>query len=79
MVDEAQHAPATTWAKIIDVFHPRPALLFTATPQCEDGRSLPGRPIFQLSLREAQAEGYSTHTDNRAVLSLGHVDKAWPT
>jgi superfamily II DNA or RNA helicase len=74
MVDEAHHAPATTWARIIDVFSPRPTLLFTATPYREDGKSLPGRPIFRFPLREAQADGYFTHIDYRAVLSLEGVD-----
>lgn len=74
MVDEAHHAPAATWARIIDVFKPRPTLLFTATPYREDGKSLPGRPIFRFPLREAQADGYFTHIDYRAVLSLEGVD-----
>lgn len=76
MVDEAHHAPATTWARVIEVFHPRPVLLFTATPYREDGRSLPGRPIFRFPLREAQADGYFTAIDYRAVLSLEGVDQA---
>ena len=76
MVDEAHHAPAPTWARIIDVFHPRPVLLFTATPYREDGRSLPGRPIYRFPLREAQADGYFTRIDYRAVLSLEGVDSA---
>ena len=75
MVDEAHHAPATTWAKIIGVFDARPVLLFTATPYREDGRSLPGRPIFRFPLREAQADGYFTHIDYRAVLSLEGADE----
>jgi superfamily II DNA or RNA helicase len=76
MVDEAHHAPAPTWARIIDVFRPRPVLLFTATPYREDGRSLPGRPIYRFPLREAQADGYFTRIDYRAVLSLEGVDSA---
>lgn len=76
MVDEAHHAPAATWARIIEVFSPRPVLLFTATPYREDGRSLPGRQIFRFPLREAQADGYFTRIDYRAVLSLEGVDAA---
>jgi superfamily II DNA or RNA helicase len=74
MVDEAHHAPAATWARIIDVFSPRPVLLFTATPYREDGRSLPGRQIFRFPLREAQADGYFTRIEYRAVLSLEGAD-----
>jgi Type III restriction enzyme, res subunit len=66
MVDEAHHAPAATWARIIDVFRPRLVLLFTATPYREDGRTLPGRQIFRFPLREAQADGYFTKIDYRA-------------
>ena len=76
MVDEAHHAPAATWARIIDVFRPRPVLLFTATPYREDGRSLPGRQIYRFPLREAQSDGYFTRIDYRAVLSLEGVDSA---
>lgn len=74
MVDEAHHAPAPSWARIIDAFLPRPVLLFTATPYREDGRSLPGRIIFRFPLREAQAEGYFTRIDYRAVLTLEGTD-----
>jgi superfamily II DNA or RNA helicase len=76
MVDEAHHAPAPTWARIIDAFRPRPVLLFTATPYREDGRSLPGRPVYRFPLREAQTDGYFTHIDYRAVLSLEGVDSS---
>ena len=76
MVDEAHHAPAATWARIIDVFRSRPVLLFTATPYCEDGKTLPGRQIFRFPLREAQADGYFTKIDYRAVLSLEGSDAA---
>jgi superfamily II DNA or RNA helicase len=76
MVDEAHHAPAASWARIINEFRPRPVLLFTATPYREDGRSLPGRQIYRFPLREAQADGYFTRIDYQAVLSLEGVDSA---
>lgn len=74
IVDEAHHAPAATWARIIGIFQPRPTLLFTATPYREDGRSLPGRGVYRFPLRAAQADGYFTRIDYRAVLSLEGVD-----
>ena len=76
MVDEAHHAPAPTWARIIDLIPSRPVLLFTATPYREDGNRHPGCPIYRFPLREAQADGYFTRIDYRAVLSLEGVDSA---
>ena len=61
------------------MFHPRPVLLFTATPYREDGRSRPGRPIYRFPLREAQSDGYFTRIEYRAVSSLEGVDSALPT
>ncbi|MFI7219972.1 DEAD/DEAH box helicase [Micromonospora maritima] len=74
MVDEAHHAPAPSWAGIIQAFGDRPVLLFTATPFREDGKKLPGRIIFRFPLREAQRDRYFTQIDYRAVLSLGGTD-----
>ncbi|TCK21947.1 DEAD/DEAH box helicase [Pseudonocardia endophytica] len=75
-VDEAHHAPAPTWATVVEGFADRPVLLFTATPAREDGRPLPGRVIFRFPLREAQRDGYFTRIDHRAVLSLTGADEA---
>ncbi|MFI7283438.1 DEAD/DEAH box helicase [Micromonospora chersina] len=75
MVDEAHHAPAASWASIIQAFADRPVLLFTATPFREDGKKLPGRIIFRFPLREAQRDRYFTQIDYRAVLSLGGTDE----
>ncbi|WP_432825455.1 DEAD/DEAH box helicase [Dactylosporangium sp. CA-092794] len=74
MVDEAHHAPAPSWAAIIQAFEDRPVLLFTATPFREDGKGLPGRTIFRFPLREAQRDGHFTHIDYQAVLSLTGAD-----
>lgn len=75
VVDEAHHSAAPTWASIISTFANRPTLLFTATPFREDGHALPGRIIYRFPLREAQADGYFTHIDYRAVLSLQGIDE----
>ncbi|GAA0739556.1 DEAD/DEAH box helicase family protein [Dactylosporangium roseum] len=74
MVDEAHHAPAPSWAAVIQTFDDRPVLLFTATPFREDGKNLPGRTIFRFPLREAQRDNYFTHIDYQAVLSLTGTD-----
>lgn len=76
LVDEAHHAPATTWTEIIRSFTGRPVLLFTATPFRRDGRTLPGRVIFRFPLREAQKEGYFSTIDFTAVLDLDDDDES---
>ena len=76
LVDEAHHAPATTWTEIIRSFAGRPVLLFTATPFRRDGRTLPGRVIFRFPLREAQKEGYFSTIDFTAVLDLDDDDES---
>lgn len=75
IVDEAHHAPASTWTSVIREFDDRRVLLFTATPFREDGRKIPGRTIFRYPLRQAQAEKYFTSIDYRAVLSLEGNDR----
>ncbi|MGW8743659.1 DEAD/DEAH box helicase [Streptomyces sp. NPDC055794] len=75
IVDEAHHAPARTWASVIDDFSDRPVLLFTATPFREDRRSLPGRTIFRFPLKEAQRDGYFRHINYRAVIGLHDPDE----
>ncbi|XRQ09241.1 DEAD/DEAH box helicase [Actinomadura welshii] len=75
IVDEAHHAPALTWASVIDEFSRRSVLLFTATPFRGDGRRLPGRIIFRFPLREAQRDGYFTRITYRAVLGVQEVDE----
>jgi superfamily II DNA or RNA helicase len=76
LVDEAHHAPATTWTEIIRAFADRPTLLFTATPYRRDGRTLPGRVIFRFPLREAQRENYFSRIDFTAVLDLDDDDES---
>ena len=75
IVDEAHHAPAATWASVIDEFSDRSVLLFTATPFREDGRRLPGRTVFRFPLREAQQDGYFRRITYRAVLGAQDVDE----
>lgn len=76
LVDEAHHAPATTWTEIIRAFAGRPTLLFTATPFRRDGRTLPGRVIFRFPLREAQKAGYFSTIAFTAVLDLDDDDES---
>lgn len=74
MVDEAHHAPAPTWKRVVDAFADRKVLLFTATPFREDGKPVPGRTIYRFPLREAQRDGYFTTIDYRAVASIEGTD-----
>ncbi|MFB7379796.1 DEAD/DEAH box helicase [Kitasatospora purpeofusca] len=75
IVDEAHHAPAATWTRVIDTFAGRPVLLFTATPFREDGLRLPGRIIFRFPLREAQRDGIFGRINYRAVLGQRDTDR----
>ena len=57
IVDEAHHAPATTWRAIIDHFAWKRALLLTATPRRRDKKPVPGELIYYYPLRRALDEG----------------------
>lgn len=74
MVDEAHHAPARTWKRVVDAFADRKVLLFTTTPFREDGKPVPGRTIYRFPLREAQRDGYFTTIDYRAVVDIEGTD-----
>jgi superfamily II DNA or RNA helicase len=56
VVDEAHHAPATTWNAILEHFTAR-SLLLTATPQRRDRKRLPGKLVYYYPLRQALREG----------------------
>ncbi|MDT0276059.1 DEAD/DEAH box helicase [Blastococcus goldschmidtiae] len=75
-VDEAHHAPATTWQSVIGQFSGRPVLLFTATPHRRDRKGLQGRQIYRYSLAAAQEAGYYRHIEYTAVVSLRTPDRA---
>lgn len=57
IIDEAHHAPATTWRAILDHFPTARAVLLTATPRRADGRLLPGTHAYHFPLRAAVADG----------------------
>lgn len=57
IVDEAHHAPASTWRAVLDHFVNRHALLLTATPRRRDGRRIPGSLEYYYPLRRALDEG----------------------
>ena len=56
VVDEAHHAPSSTWLAILEYFQGR-ALLLTATPHRRDKRRIPGKLVHYFPLRQALDEG----------------------
>lgn len=74
-VDEAHHAPATTWQAPISRFPGPRVLLFTATPHRRDKQGLRGRQIYRYSLAAAQDAGYYRQIDYSAIVSLHDADR----
>lgn len=80
IIDEAHHAPADTYSKIIRMLDPRFLVGLTATPFRKDDRdvtSLFGEPLVYYSVYRALQKGllakveYHLHNDN--------IDKDWIT
>lgn len=57
IVDEAHHAPASTWRAVLDHFVNSRSLLLTATPRRRDGKRIPGSLEYYYPLRRALDEG----------------------
>jgi superfamily II DNA or RNA helicase len=57
LVDEAHHAPAPTWAALLDRLSGVRQALFTATPFRRDAKEIHGRLVFTYELRRARADG----------------------
>jgi superfamily II DNA or RNA helicase len=57
-IDEAHHVSAPTWSTFKAAFSGSQILQFTATPYRSDDKPVEGKPIFNFSLRRAQAMGY---------------------
>jgi superfamily II DNA or RNA helicase len=57
IVDEAHHAPATTWLAILEHFEAA-HLLLTATPHRRDRKRIPGKLVYYYPLRQALDEGF---------------------
>ena len=70
VVDEAHHAQATTYRKVVLHFQPQYLLGLTATPVRLDQRNIEdlfGAPIFNLGLARALVEGLLTPIDYRIM------------
>ena len=53
LVDEAHHAPAKTWSRLLDLLQQAKQALFTATPFRRDEKEIKGRFAFTYDLRRA--------------------------
>ena len=53
LVDEAHHAPARTWSRLLDLLDNAKQVLFTATPFRRDEKEIKGKLVFTYDLRRA--------------------------
>jgi superfamily II DNA or RNA helicase len=53
LVDEAHHAPARTWSRLLDLLGNARQVLFTATPFRRDEKEIKGKFVFTYDLRRA--------------------------
>jgi DNA repair protein RadD len=58
IVDEAHHAPASSWQQVFDWFTDAKILKLTATPFRSDGKSIGGDKIYRYPFRKATINGY---------------------
>jgi len=53
LVDEAHHAPARTWSRLLDLLQEAKQVLFTATPFRRDEKEIKGKFVFTYDIRRA--------------------------
>lgn len=53
LVDEAHHAPAKTWSRLLDLLAHVTQVLFTATPFRRDDKEIKGKIVFSYDLKRA--------------------------
>lgn len=53
LVDEAHHAPAKTWSRLLDLLRDSKQVLFTATPFRRDEKEIKGKFVFTYDLKRA--------------------------
>ncbi len=58
IIDEAHHAEAESWKKVIDRFPHAKVVLLTATPFRSDRQELNGELVFRYPFRSATLKGY---------------------
>lgn len=68
LLDEAHHAPAPSWHALRTALPGARVVLFTATPFRRDGRTLPGKIVFEYPLARAREDGVFGHVTYEPVL-----------
>lgn len=58
IVDEAHHAPASTWQEVLDYFPNAKKLHVTGTPYRGDNQAVPGEKIHETPLSEVMRDRY---------------------
>ena len=56
LVDEAHHAPAKTWSRILEAHNGIKQVLFTATPFRNDQKQIQGKIVFNYRLKQANED-----------------------
>ncbi|MEK5209773.1 DEAD/DEAH box helicase [Psychrobacillus sp. FSL H8-0510] len=67
IIDEAHHAPASTWQKAISYFNDAKILHVTGTPYRGDSVIVPGNRIHETKLSEVMEQGYVKWLRNRTI------------
>ncbi len=78
IVDEAHHAPADGYARLLGELQPQFLLGLTATPWRGDERQLDdifGPPTYSVSIVEGMQAGYLAHVDYRMLVD--NIDWHW--
>lgn len=78
IVDEAHHAPASGYRKLLSQLEPQMLLGLTATPWRGDERQLDdifGKPTFSMSVVEGMQAGYLAEVDYRMLID--DIDWDW--
>ena len=71
IVDEAHHAPADGYSKLLEILEPDFILGLTATPWRMDDRLLAdifGPPVYSMSIVEGMQQGYLAQVDYRMLV-----------
>src|SRR3990167_5529879 len=74
-VDEAHHAPAFLWHRLLSKFSRCPQILFTATPYRSDGKRMPGELLYQYTLRRAIQARLVKHPILHLLVSPANSDQ----
>jgi superfamily II DNA or RNA helicase len=77
LADEAHHAPAATWRKILSRLADARQVLLTATPFRRDDKEIRGRLVFHYDLKRARADGIFGELEFVPVEpAVGNIDVA---